>query len=237
VLGSAAWLGWALFLEAEPPPAEARAFTSSRQCQECHAQTYAEWETSWHAQSWTDPEVRKLSEDFSNTDCIDCHAPRPVFETGLGNRVLPRAVRRVEGVDCLTCHNRISHTILPPEDAVKKAFFSRLNEYLEEDYEYRWGHYAPYTELVGPCIRLKLRPDENMYGDHDLFVFTKGDGYGHIIQDETQITSTQVALQEANGTKPLSPESFLPSALKKKCARTLRNFLYSQVHNANLKPT
>jgi hypothetical protein len=87
---------------------------------------------------------------------------------------------------------------LPPEDAVKKAFFSRLNEYLEEDYEYRWGHYAPYTELVGPCIRLKLRPDENMYGDHDLFVFTKGDGYGHIIQDETQITSTQVALQEAN---------------------------------------
>jgi len=87
---------------------------------------------------------------------------------------------------------------LPPEDVLKKAFFSRLNEYQEEDYDYRWGHYAPYTELVGPCIRLKLRPDENMYGDHDLFVFTKGDGYGHIIQDEAQITSTQVALQEAN---------------------------------------
>lgn len=87
---------------------------------------------------------------------------------------------------------------LPAEDVVKRAFFSRLSEYQEEDYEYRWGHYAPYTELVGPCIRLKLRPDENMYGDHDLFVFTEGDRYGQIIQDEKRITRTQVALQEAN---------------------------------------
>jgi DNA polymerase III delta prime subunit len=87
---------------------------------------------------------------------------------------------------------------LPAEDVVKKAFFSRLAEYQEEDYEYRWGHYAPYTELAGPCIRLKLRPDENMYGDHDLFVFTEGGRYGQIIQDEGRITKTQVALQEAN---------------------------------------
>jgi hypothetical protein len=87
---------------------------------------------------------------------------------------------------------------LPAEDVAKKAFFSRLAEYQEEDYEYRWGHYAPYTELAGPCIRLKLRPDENMYGDHDLFVFTEGGRYGQIIQDEGRITKTQVALQEAN---------------------------------------
>jgi hypothetical protein len=104
VLASAGWLGWALFVEPEPPAVEARAFTSSRQCAECHAQPFDEWDGSWHARSWTDAEVRKLSNDFSNTDCIDCHAPRPVLETGLGNRVLPRATRRVEGVDCLTCH-------------------------------------------------------------------------------------------------------------------------------------
>ncbi len=104
VLAAAAWLLFALFVEPRPEPVQARRFESSRQCQECHAGVFAEWQGSWHAQAWTDPEVRKLSDDFANADCIDCHAPRPVFETGIGNRVLPRAARRIEGVDCLTCH-------------------------------------------------------------------------------------------------------------------------------------
>ncbi len=82
----------------------ARAFTSSAQCKECHPQVYAEWEGSQHAISWTNPRVRALSNDFANQDCIDCHAPRPIFVTGIGNRVLPREARRVEGVDCITCH-------------------------------------------------------------------------------------------------------------------------------------
>lgn len=79
-------------------------FTSSAQCQTCHAEVYAEWSVSWHAQAWTDPEVRLLSNDFRNSDCIDCHAPRPVFETGVGQRVLPRSARQAEGVDCIACH-------------------------------------------------------------------------------------------------------------------------------------
>ena len=32
----------------------------------------------------------------------------------------------------------------------------RSKEYMEEDYEYRKGHYAPYTKLVGPYVRLKI---------------------------------------------------------------------------------
>ncbi len=104
VLAGAAWLLFALFVAPGARPVAARSFDSSRQCQDCHAAPYAEWQGSWHAQSWTDPEPRKLSDDFANADCIDCHAPRPVFETGLGQRVLPRAARRVEGVDCLSCH-------------------------------------------------------------------------------------------------------------------------------------
>jgi len=118
VAALALWLAWALFAAPAPAPAQARTFNSSRQCQECHSAPYAEWEVSWHAQSWNDPEVRKLSGDFANTDCIDCHAPRPVLETGLGQRVLPRVARRVEGVDCLTCHllpdGRIAGTIENP---------------------------------------------------------------------------------------------------------------------------
>jgi hypothetical protein len=99
----AGWLMVSVFVTPEAV-AEIRPFDSSRQCQECHASVYAEWEQSWHAQAWTDEDVRKLSNDFSNTDCIDCHAPRPIFETGMGNRVLPRTTRRIEGVDCIACH-------------------------------------------------------------------------------------------------------------------------------------
>jgi hypothetical protein len=103
VLGLAALALVAVFRPSAPeaPPV---AFQSSSECRDCHAQVYAEWAGSWHAQSWTDPEVRALSNDFANTDCIDCHAPRPVFETGVSERVLPRASRRAEGVDCITCH-------------------------------------------------------------------------------------------------------------------------------------
>ena len=103
VLGVAAWLLFTILSE-PPASAEARAFTSSRQCQECHQEVYAEWASSEHATSWTGEDVRALSHNFANKDCIDCHAPRPVFETGIGERVLPRSSRRVEGVDCLSCH-------------------------------------------------------------------------------------------------------------------------------------
>jgi hypothetical protein len=105
--------GLALWSVLRSPAAhtEVRAFTSSEQCKQCHADTYAEWSTSWHAQAWSDPEARALSNDFANTDCIDCHASRPVFETGIGERVLPRSARRGEGIDCIACH-------MLPEDHV-----------------------------------------------------------------------------------------------------------------------
>jgi len=103
VLGAVV-LGLTLVFQSPPAPVAAAVFTSSNQCQACHAEVHAEWADSQHAQSWVNPAVRALSNDFANTDCIDCHAPRPVFETGLANRVLPRESRRQEGVDCIACH-------------------------------------------------------------------------------------------------------------------------------------
>ena len=103
VLALGAWALVAIFHEPAKPHAPV-AWESSAQCAECHADVSAEWQQSWHAQAWNDEEVRKLSENFSNTDCIDCHAPQPVFETGIGNRPLARSTRRAEGVDCISCH-------------------------------------------------------------------------------------------------------------------------------------
>lgn len=108
ILGvAAAALGAAALVMVFRKPTEAapsRSFVSSQQCKECHAQPFAEWEGSWHAQSWLDPDVRALSNDFANSDCIDCHAPQEVYSTGIGARVLPRSSRRAEGVDCIACH-------------------------------------------------------------------------------------------------------------------------------------
>ncbi len=97
---------WALFavLHAPKQVAERRVFVSSEQCRECHASAFAEWSDSWHARAWSDPEVLALSNDFHNADCIDCHASRPIFESGIGKRVLPRASRQAEGIDCIACH-------------------------------------------------------------------------------------------------------------------------------------
>ncbi len=105
VLGLAVWF----MTELVPPqpnatPSTPVKWTSSQQCKECHQEVFAEWEDSWHARSWIDEDVIVQSDNFSNKVCIDCHAPRGVFETGVGNRVLPRSSRRAEGVDCLACH-------------------------------------------------------------------------------------------------------------------------------------
>ena len=84
--------------------APTRSFTSSQQCKECHPAVFEEWAGSQHAHSWLNPDVRALSNDFANTDCIDCHAPQEIYSTGIGARVLPRTARRAEGVDCIACH-------------------------------------------------------------------------------------------------------------------------------------
>jgi len=82
------------------------------------------------------------------------------------------------------------------EEDLKRLFKDRAKEYAEEDYDYRCGHYAPYTELVGPFIRLKVRPESNIVGDHDLFGFTHQE-YGKLVLDET-LGHVQLALQQAS---------------------------------------
>lgn len=79
-------------------------FTSSQQCKDCHAEVFEEWMGSHHQIAYLNPEVRKLSDDFRNKECQACHLPRPIIETGLLERTLPRISRPDEGVDCLTCH-------------------------------------------------------------------------------------------------------------------------------------
>lgn len=79
-------------------------FAKATECRECHQAVYDEFAKSMHGQAWTDPMVQGLSNGFRMSECIDCHAPMAIFETGLGTRVAPRQHSRGDGVDCLTCH-------------------------------------------------------------------------------------------------------------------------------------
>lgn len=77
---------------------------SSADCRPCHVEVYEEWKSSHHGLAYVNPEVQSLTKNFRDRDCLPCHAPEPVFETGLENRVLERQVRLEEGVDCFACH-------------------------------------------------------------------------------------------------------------------------------------
>ncbi|MHC4821754.1 MAG: multiheme c-type cytochrome [Planctomycetota bacterium] len=79
-------------------------FSHPSQCRECHQALYAEWESSMHAQAWTDPSVRDLSDDFEDTSCLPCHVPQPIHSAPVGSRVFARSTRHETGVDCLSCH-------------------------------------------------------------------------------------------------------------------------------------
>lgn len=89
-------------------PAAPVALARSSDCKKCHPDLYDEWSRSWHGKSWLDPLVRapERSNNFKKKDCIPCHAPRPIFEIGLGlgKRVVERHSNRQAGVDCLSCH-------------------------------------------------------------------------------------------------------------------------------------
>lgn len=95
------------FLQAAPSDAAQvieSQWTDSSQCMECHQDVWDEWHGSHHQIAYTNPEVRKLSNDFRNKECQTCHLPRPIFETGIKQRPLPRSSTPLDGVSCLTCH-------------------------------------------------------------------------------------------------------------------------------------
>ncbi|MCK6444840.1 MAG: cytochrome c family protein [Planctomycetes bacterium] len=189
LLAAAAWLLASVF-RPPAPPAPPRAFTSSTECRECHGVVFAEWEESWHSKAWTDPDVRKLSNDFADTNCIDCHAPRPVFETGVGKRVLPRETRRAEGVDCIACHllpdDRIAGTIDRPSAACRPVATRELanvdfcapchNQHNTVD-QWRASKYAQPGPGYQDCLSCHMPyrdgdpskgRDHRMHGGHDL---------------------------------------------------------------------
>ncbi len=77
---------------------------TSAYCGQCHPAIYAEHNQNTHGRAFTDTEPRIATGRFSHGDCIRCHTPRPIFETGIGMNPMRRHFNLEEGITCMTCH-------------------------------------------------------------------------------------------------------------------------------------
>ncbi len=90
-----------------PPVVNAKGYTSSQVCAECHEDIHRTWKNSLHAMSLSDPvfdaaywEAIKLSKGAARPLCLGCHAPT----TRLTKDYDQRSPITEEGVNCDFCH-------------------------------------------------------------------------------------------------------------------------------------
>jgi len=99
-------LGLLILLSAfAPATAAAEPHRSSHECRVCHTKIYQEWALSAHAHAWANPAFQERYQRMNRpSECVACHAPLPVNETGLCAPPRGREHNRPDGVSCITCH-------------------------------------------------------------------------------------------------------------------------------------
>jgi HEAT repeat protein len=141
-----------------PPPNGARNVSGHLQevmkssyCASCHPAIYAEHEQNTHGRAFTDEEVRLATGRFSQADCIICHTPRPVAETGLGMNPIRRQYDLEEGDSCMTCHWKqgYDYASFAGGAQCKDAFDPRVGE-VESCASCHRNHGTPYQWAAAP---------------------------------------------------------------------------------------
>jgi hypothetical protein len=87
--------------------------TAPSDCAGCHAEIAAEWASSAHARSWTDPIFQSEYQLTRQAFCRHCHAPL-ALEAELDT--VPAASHEspaARGIDCAVCHVRAGHVLGP----------------------------------------------------------------------------------------------------------------------------
>lgn len=77
---------------------------TSASCARCHPAIYAEHQQNTHGRAFFDEEARTATRGFRREDCLRCHAPRPIFETGIGMTPMQRWTDLEEANTCMSCH-------------------------------------------------------------------------------------------------------------------------------------
>lgn len=87
---------------------------SSESCRTCHKEIHQEWFASAHAAAWSNKLFQFWYRKTGRPrECVTCHAPKPIFETGLQNHPMGREQYRNEGVNCQSCHAQGNRVLGP----------------------------------------------------------------------------------------------------------------------------
>jgi len=127
-------------------------------CSGCHPAIYAEHEQSTHGRAFTDAEVRLATARFAHQDCIICHTPRPIFETGVGQNPMRRHYGLHEGITCMSCHWRPEYDYgnFVGGDQCRNAFHSEVGS-VEACASCHRNHGTPYQWERSPIGKAKNR--------------------------------------------------------------------------------
>ncbi len=115
-------------------------------CADCHPAIYAEHEANTHGLAFQDTETRLATHNFRREDCVRCHTPRPVFETGIGMTPMQRWTDLEEGNTCMSCHWKkgVDYARFRGGAECKTAFDPRVGE----------------VEACASCHRIAGTPDQ-----------------------------------------------------------------------------
>jgi len=127
-------------------------------CAGCHPDIYAEHEQNTHGRAFTDEEVRLATGRFAHGDCIVCHTPRPIFETGIGMNPKRRHFNLEEGNTCMTCHWRPGYDYSGFKGGAqcKEAFDERVGA-VEACASCHRNHGTPYQWELSPLGKAEDR--------------------------------------------------------------------------------
>jgi len=144
-------LATAAILDGVGTPAHEQEVMRSSYCAGCHPAIYAEHAENTHGRAFTDEEVRLATGRFSQGDCIICHTPRPVFETGIGQNPIRRHHDLEEGNSCMTCHWRegVDYASFVGGADCRAAFDPRVGE-VEACASCHRNHGTPYQWELAP---------------------------------------------------------------------------------------
>ena len=108
--------------------AEAYQAFQDGKCQSCHPAIWREWENSMHAKAWVDEIYQAAAQQVPDreTKCDQCHAPKPILMTGIGEMPKLRDRQREAGVSCLVCHLDAEGSMNGPPASAETYFHANV---------------------------------------------------------------------------------------------------------------
>lgn len=94
-------------------------------CQTCHKAHADEWLKSAHARAWISELFKEMSDEYEQEDCLHCHAPERLLDTGYGKEPKLRERTREGGVDCSACHADIKGAMHGPYE-IEREFHENV---------------------------------------------------------------------------------------------------------------